>query len=558
MKTGRFRAPASRGAPSHVRATSTAPDSIRMSSRLATLAAAALALAPLPSAAQSDAPPATDARPTLIVFLTVDQMRPDYLTRWDHQLTGGLARLYRGGAFFENAYQDHAITETAPGHSVTMSGRFPRGTGITMNSAGVNDTSARLIGGGGPGASPRRFRGTVLMDWLRAGDPRSRGLSISRKDRGAILPFGRTREEVYWYASDGRFTTSSYYRDTLPPWVQAFNARRLPARYAGTQWTLLCPAGDYAEPDTVFVEHGGDDIVFPHALPTDSAQAARLLPNYPMMDEVTLQGALAGVEALGLGTGPQTDLLAVSLSTTDAVGHGYGPDSREIHDQILRLDRYLGVFLDSLFKLRDPRRVVVALTADHGVQPYPQLHADVAGGEPTFVDLRPAALDVGRALAARGMTVNAFRIEEGLLTADRAALAAAHVDADSLLDAFAAKVRKVPGVARVDRVRDLPHADTVRDDAARRWVHMLPADLPADLVITLKPYAYWQGVTYATHGSPNEEDAHVPLIFYGPMIEPGRYRGRALVVDMAPTLARIAGVSPSEPLDGHVLTQILR
>lgn len=525
-----------------------------MAPRFAALAVGLLALAaPLP--AQRTAAP---ARPTLVVFITVDQMRPDYFARFDRQFTGGLARLYRGGAFFENAYQDHAITETAPGHSVTMAGRFPRSTGITMNSAGVNDPSAPLIGGGGPGASPYRFRGTVLMDWMRVADARSRGLSVSRKDRGAILPLGRTNQEVYWYAADGRFTTSTWYHDTLPTWVQRFNARRLPEHYAGTRWALVRPAADYAERDTVFVENNGEDVAFPHALPADSADAARLLPNYPMMDEVTLQAALAGVEALGLGAGPQTDLLAVSLSTTDAVGHAFGPDSREIHDQILRLDRYLGAFLDSLFVLRDSSRIVVALTADHGVQPFPELHAEATGTTARFADLRPVATRFGQALAARGVRGDVLRMDEGIVTADRAALAAAHVDADSLLGAFAAAVRKVPGVARVDRMSDLARADTVHDAVARRWLHMLPPDLPADLVVSLEPFAYWAGVTYATHGTPNDEDAHVPVLFYGPMIRPGLHRERALVADMAPTLARIVGVQPLERLDGHALVQILR
>src|SRR5690348_17368318 len=159
-------------------------------------------------------------RPTLVVLFTIDQMRPDYLVRFDRQLTGGLARLYHGGAVFENAYQDHAITETAPGHSVTLSGRFPRSTGITTNSAGVQDDHAPLLGGGGPGASPFRFRGTTLIDWLRVADERSRALSISRKDRGAILPLGRAHEQVFWYAPD-HFTTSSYYHDTMPSWIEA-------------------------------------------------------------------------------------------------------------------------------------------------------------------------------------------------------------------------------------------------------------------------------------------------------------------------------------------------
>src|SRR4029079_12739805 len=167
------------------------------------------------------------SRPTLVVFFTIDQMRPDYFSRFEKQLNGGLARLYHAGAFFENAYQDHAITETAPGHSATLSGRFPRSTGITTNTLGVQDDLAPLLSGASPGASPFRFRGTTLIDWMRVADPRSRALSISRKDRGAILPLGRAHEEVYWFAPD-RFTTSTYYHDTIPTWMARFNARQLP------------------------------------------------------------------------------------------------------------------------------------------------------------------------------------------------------------------------------------------------------------------------------------------------------------------------------------------
>jgi len=169
-----------------------------------------------------------------VVFFTVDQMRPDYFDRWARQLTGGLGRLSRQGAFFTNAFQDHAITETAPGHSVTMSGRFPRSTGIVRNAAGVEDPQAPLLTSRDPGASPFRFRGSALIDWLRIKDPRSRALSISRKDRGAILPLGRAKQNVFWYAtSNGQFTTSRYYADTLPDWIRRVNARRVPQRFAG-------------------------------------------------------------------------------------------------------------------------------------------------------------------------------------------------------------------------------------------------------------------------------------------------------------------------------------
>jgi predicted AlkP superfamily pyrophosphatase or phosphodiesterase len=497
-------------------------------------------------------------RPTLVVLFTIDQMRPDYFTRFDKQLTGGLGRLYHGGAVFENAYQDHAITETAPGHSVTLSGRFPRSTGITMNRAGVEDPRAPLVDAQGPGASPFRFRGTTLTDWLRVTDPRSRALSISRKDRGAILPLGRAHEEVYWYAPD-HFTTSTYYHDTLPTWVARFNARRLPQQYAGRSWSLLLPASAYPEPDTVDIENGGRGYTFPHAFPSDSAAAARLLPNYPMMDEVTLQAALAGLQALDLGRGPQTDVLAVSLSTTDAVGHAFGPDSRELHDQILRLDRYLGAFLDSLFAMRDSSRVIIALTADHGVQPFPELHAaKVGNGIARYVDLDPIYGATVARLTARGVDSSAFRFEEGMVFVDRGAFARARVNLDSVLSSFLQQVRKVPGVGTAELTRALTSLDTVHNAVARRWLHMLPPELPVEAVVSLEPYAYWSGVTIATHGTANDEDAHVPLLFWGKPFKSGHYEEMARVVDLAPTLAAVLDVAPLEHLDGHALARAIR
>ena len=501
---------------------------------------------------------ASASRPTLVVLFTIDQMRPDYFARFEKQLNGGLARLYHAGAFFENAYQDHAITETAPGHSATLSGRFPKGTGITTNTLGVQDDRAPLLSGASPGASPFRFRGTTLIDWMRVADARSRALSVSRKDRGAILPLGRAHEEVYWFAPD-QFTTSTYYHDTLPTWITRFNARHLPQRYAGKQWTLLLPEGAYQEPDSMPLENGGRNFTFPHQFPSDSSAAARFLIAYPMMDEVTLQAALAGVEALQLGRGPQADLLAVSLSTTDAVGHAFGPDSREIHDQILRLDRYLGAFLDSLFRLRDSTRVLVALTADHGVQPFPALHAARArGAVARYADIEPAYAALLARVAARGVDTSGLQFAEGMLFVNRAAFDRAHLDVDSTLRSFAEAVRKVPGVGRVDFVRALSQADTVHDAVARRWLHMLSPELPVELVVSLEPYAYWAGTPNATHGTPNDEDAHVPVVFWGAGVRAGHYGEFARVVDIAPTIAHLLGVPPLERLDGHVLARALR
>lgn len=497
--------------------------------------------------------------PTLVVMVTVDQLRPDYLTLWERQLTGGLGRLLRGGAVFLNGFQDHAITETAPGHASVLSGRFPRSTGIVSNGAGVYDPQSPLIGARGDPASPFRFRGTGLADWLRFNNPASQALSVSRKDRGAILPMGRSKQAVFWYATNGTFTTSRYYSDTLPTWVQSFNDRRIPHGFAGQAWELLLDPQDYAEPDSVPVESGGRDFTFPHLFPRDAAQTAAAFASYPMMDELTLAFALDGVQQMKLGAGSATDLLAVSLSTTDAVGHRWGPDSRELHDQVVRLDRYLGAFLDSLYVLRDSSRIVLALTSDHGVSPLPEARSRYPNQGAGRVNVMPAVIPLFASLRAAGVDTGAFRFDDdGILYLDEAAITRAGLRPEAVVRTFATEVSKVRGVLRVDRVAALATRDTVRDDVARRWLHMLPPDLPAAAVVTLRPYWYWQPVAYATHGTPHDPDAAVPILFAGAGVQPGRHGRRVLVVDIAPTLAALAGVRPLEDLDGRVIREAIR
>ena len=510
---------------------------------------------------------AASPKPDLIVFITVDQMRADYFQRFDHQLTGGLRMLMDGGAFFLDGYQDHAITETAPGHSATMSGRFPVHTGITMNSLGVNGVpDAAIIGSADRGdlpASPVRFKGTTLTDWLRAANPDTRFLSVSRKDRGAILPIGRSKGDVYWWtASNGTFSTSRYYRDTLPSWVQRFNDRKLGARHAGKAWTLLLPESAYPEPDSVPAENHGANFTFPHLAPSDSQAAARSAAGYPWMDDITLQFALDGVSRLGLGDAPdRTDLLAVSLSTTDAIGHAFGPDSREIHDQILRLDRSLGVFFDSLFALRDRRRILVALTGDHGMTPLPAIKSTIyPNHDARVVSIAPEWRAFRARLAAAGVDSTAVTLEDAdvVVLTNPDAFTRAGVRADSAIESFAKDVRRVSGVLRADLFTDLAGDDTTKDVIARRWLHMFAPGGSARLAITLTPYSYWAPGNSPTHGSPHDSDAHVPVVFFGDGVRPGHYAGFVRVVDMAPTIAAIAGVNPLEKLDGHVLMRAIR
>lgn len=500
------------------------------------------------------------AKPTLLVFITVDQMREDYLDRWHDQLSGGLKRLRNGGAFFTNGHQDHAITETAPGHASTMSGRFPRSTGITRNVAGVNDSTWPLIGATGLGAAPFRFRGTTLTDWLTAADPKTRALSVSYKDRGAILPIGRSKQQVYWYAaSAGVFTTSTWYRDTLPAWVTAFNARRMPQSYAGKTWDLLLPVNSYLEPDSEPAELGIQRrVTFPYTIPDSGVFAARLLPTFPFMDEVTAALALDGVTALDLGKGPTTDLLAVSFSATDIIGHAFGPDSREIHDQILRLDRTLGRFIDSLYRLRDSTRIIFALTGDHGVQPFPELNNGRITPAPLRANVQPAVAAAEAALIAAGGNKAGLDFESGALFIDRKAAKLDAAGVKSAVDSFLAVARRTPGVLRADRLSDLAKADFGKDKIARRWVQMFPPDQPVEAVITLTEGSYWSTYPVAQHGTPHDQDTHVPIIFYGAPFKAGRYAQFARTADIAPTLAQVLGAPPTEPLDGRVLTAAIK
>lgn len=527
------------------------------------LAAVILALSFGACASAVQQPQPASAQPKLVVFITVDQLLPDYYDRWKHQLDGGLAMLYGEGAVFQNGFQDHAITETAPGHAATMSGRFPVHTGIASNSAGVGDPNTTLVGTEGYGASPHRFRGTTLTDWLAARDSSTRVLSVSRKDRGAILPIGTSKAaQVFWYAptrnapGTGSFVTSSYYATGLPQWVSDFNARRIPHGYAGKPWDLLLDESEYAEPDSVPVENLGRDFVFPHIAPADSQAIAYLLPNYPWIDELTLQLALEGTRRLQLGAGQRTDLLAISLSGMDGIGHAYGPDSREVHDHMLRLDRMLGGFLDSLFALRGRGNVIVALTADHGVAPFIDVSGLSKNPRATRVYIGPLMARARQTIREGGGDTTAIGFGSGALTLDRALLGS--TDVGALVAAFADSAARIPGVLRVDRPSQLTQRDTVRDHIARRWLHMFADDDDAALVITLTPYSYWNAGTYATHGSPHDYDARVPIIFFGPQFRPGMHAATARVVDMAPTLARVLGVTPSERLDGVVLDAALR
>lgn len=490
----------------------------------------------------------------LVVALVVDQMRPDYFDRFGAQFTGGLGALLRQGVFYRYAEQDHAITETAPGHSTMMTGRSPGSVGIVTNDLGVPDPLSPLLKGTATGASPRRFIGTTLFDWMLARDSATRVLSVSRKDRGAILPIGRAKVPVFWYTK-GSFTTSRWYGDSLPAWVTAWNARDPIEQLKGWVWNLDRDSSAYSEVDDRPYEVGGADRVFPHRLSSNRDTASSEIEKRPIMDSLTLDFAWTGVKQLGLGRRDGTDFLSVSLSTNDAIGHRWGPGSRELHDHLLRLDRYLGAFFDSLATIVPPDQMIVTLTADHGVQDYPEGRATGTDGG----RVRPPAAtrELGRALRARWRVDFATGFEEGLLFADVVAMRRRGVNVDSIADALAKSLAATPGVLRVYTPRTL--AATRRTDLdAMRWKRQIPADFGWLVAASLKPgYQWGSGYNDVAHGTTNIEDVRVPLIFRVPGVAGQRVERVARTIDLAPTLAAILGIRPLEPVEGAVLPEPL-
>lgn len=483
----------------------------------------------------------------LVVHFSVDQMRPDYLSRWQSEFTGGLARLMRGGVVYLAAEQAHAVTETAPGHASMMSGRWPYSTGIIANDFGVPDAASPLIGTNGSGASPRRFQGTTLYDWMRAKDSTVRALSISRKDRGAILPVGRASQSVFWY-SDGIFTTSRWYGTKLPDWLVAWNAQRPIEQLRGSEWVLL-PGVTYPEVDNRPYEVGGRNNTFPHRLSAEAKDAAGEVTSFPVMDSLTLDVAWHGVRAMRLGQEGHPDFLAVSLSTTDAIGHRYGPGSLEMHDQIRRLDLLLGRFLDSIATVVPLDRVVISLTADHGGTDYPE--AGTGGRLPLSAEVREL-----RQWAMSRWSLNAEISEEsGLFLADTTALANRGVSIDSLSRALAAKFRGRPGVRDVLTPATLR---TRRDAEAVLWRRQIMPGVGWLVAVASEPgWVYGSSTTSTSHGSSNILDRRVPVIVMAPGVAPRRVVRTIGVVDLAPTVARLLGVRPTEPLDGRVLPEVV-
>jgi predicted AlkP superfamily pyrophosphatase or phosphodiesterase len=536
-------------------------------------ACAGLALAALTPVALAAAEP--KPAPRLVVVIAVDQFGSNLFNQYRPQFTGGLKTLASEGLVYANGFQAHANSETCPGHSTILTGKHPNKTGIPTNDWLDRDSrqlvycfrnTANTLADGGPGdngpVGPEQMRATTLGDWLKAAGGPTRVYGVSGKDRGAIALTGQKGDGVFWYLKNFGFTTwvepGQNAEARLAP-VAALNAR-IKARFAAEApgWTYRHDACRKLEGE---YQIGGQ--TWKSTLPPQRFA----VENSPLLDELTLEAAQTLLTEQKLGQGSGVDVLGVSLSGTDRIGHGTGTQGPEMCEQLLRLDEALGVFLTGLKSV--PGGVIVVLTADHGGSDFPERSA--ARGFP----------QAGRSDLTLLSRLNAnlrtqFKLDYDPVVFDGNGL---YVFGDKgeilpekrrrqIAAAAVTLLRKEPTVAAVHTLEDLTGPDA-RQSAFPAWSNpeeltlaqrMTLSAVPgrsADIQIALNPGITLGpgrvGGTLSSHGSVWDYDRKVPIIFWWPGVTPQERFYPISTIDIAPTLANILGVWPPEDIDGRCM-----
>ena len=557
------------------------------------------------SAARRGAPAAV-ARPRLVLLVVVDQFRADYLERFgDLFAENGLRRLTARGAQWANANYDHMPTYTAPGHATTLTGTYPAQNGIIANDwydrevgcvvSNVNDpedkfgsdcrpTQSRwklFYGGAGERASsPRRMTASTLGDELRlATNDRAKVVGISVKDRAAILPSGRHASAAYWFSTlTGSMVTTNYYFTEPPAWVKNFNDARPADKFFGRKWEYVLGSdaeyvrrqGMDAPPWENIGNAPGETNKFPHTVtgganaPSPAFYAA--LDYTPFSNDLLVDFAEAAITNEGLGADEITDVLTVSFSANDYVGHRYGPYSHEAMDAVLRVDRQIGALLDFVDKKVGLQNTLVAFTADHGVAPIPEHAAALGlpGGRIQNADVMSAVRNAVRARFAKpgdrdttaDYVVDIFL--NGNVFFNTVALKRDGVERSEAERAACEGALTVPGISRCFTRAQLEAGNVPASDAiARRVLHGFSQRRSGDLVVLYEPFKYLGDAIPATHGSPYSYDTHVPLVIMGAGLTPGRYDQASTPADLAPTLAALLRVQPPSSATGRVLLEAL-
>jgi predicted AlkP superfamily pyrophosphatase or phosphodiesterase len=554
-----------------------------------------------PSAVGLSMPP-----PRLVVVISIDQFRADYLTRfadlWLPAMSvtgapglevpgkvGGFRYLMERGAYFTDARHDHYPLFTGPGHAVLLTGAPPYKSGIIGNSwfdrelgrrrYCVGDDDSPLVGtarasraSSRPGVSPATLRVSTVGDELKmATGGRARVWGLALKDRAAVLMAGRLADGALWFDEEsGAWISSRFYRPdgTLPPWVAAWNAERHADAWLGKEWTLSVPAAALARvwaPGSRWVAAPAPlGAGFPHRVGGGGARPGKDFYNAfvttPFGNDFTLEMARELIRREKLGQGEVPDLLAINLSSNDYVGHAYGPDSPEVLDTAVRTDRQLADFFAFLAQAVPGGLggLLVVVTADHGVAPVPGAAREAKLPAGAYDEEAVAAAAEHALQAAYGPGKWVTALVEANLYLDLAALDAHQVQHAAAEDVAAAAVARLPGIyAAYGRTRIL-EGRLPRTDVGDRIERSFHPRLSGDLVLVSDPYWVPGKLSGTTHGTPYAYDTHVPLLLAGPGIRPGRYPARISTQDLAPTLADLLGLLPPAGSEGRILAEAER
>jgi predicted AlkP superfamily pyrophosphatase or phosphodiesterase len=509
-------------------------------------------------------------RPKLVLIIVIDQMRYDYLVRFRTRFAqGGFNRLLSGGANFADCRYDYATTITGPGHATLLTGTYSNIHGIIGNEwydrsnhrmvSCVEDSATMLVSGPdrtdeSRGSSPHYLIGSTLGDELRAAtDFRSKVVSIALKDRAAILMGGHSPTAAYWYDhGSGRFVTSTYYMAALPAWVATFNRNKPVKEYCGRNWTAL-PGTSEGESRQFSLFNASSDE------PCPDAKFMDWLERTPYMTEIELSFAAEAVKGEHLGQGPDTDLLAVSLSENDYIGHAFGPYSPQVVDVTLRTDRYLASFFTALDKLVGLKNIWIALSADHGVAPNPE-----------FIQGHKWGLGTAKPSLIRRAVENAMAAEFGpggwvvgasgpYFYLDSDALQKHHIDVPQAEEVAATAAASVAGVTAAFTRAQFLTGSLPSSSLGRKALNSFNPKRGGDVFIVLDPYALpVSGSDQTTHGSAWSYDSQVPLLLWGSAFRPGVYFDQCQPIDLAATLAATLGLVQPSGSQGRPLASAIR
>lgn len=519
--------------------------------------------------------PVAPSKPKLIVFLVVDGLPMRQVINYRDQFAeDGFRRFLDKGTWFADAHYGHAFTVTAAGHSVMLTGAYPHRSGIIGNEwrdpvSGqavycTGDEAHTYLGHKTnklDGTSPKNLRVETVGDVLKRANAASKVIGISGKDRGAILPAGKTGTAYMYMSETGGFASSTYYMKEHPQWVTAFNGAKPANAFFKKTWAPLLSddAYKYSVPDGQkwFASTGGGKL--PMTIGSGEAPGANfygsLLPT-PFGDELTLAFARAAIEGEGLGQDDAADILSVSLSSHDYVNHAFGAESRISHDHTLQLDRHLQAFFRYLDVKVGKNNYLAVLTADHGFMPTPEWAKTMGydGGRINSAELgarmnAELGKQFGEGRWMLGGSANGIVLNHKLITEKGVNKAAITEEARKLLAAE-------PGVAGVYTRAQLESGSLPANTRHRSGLlKSFHPDHSPDLILVLKPH--WLSGSRAvgtTHGSPYDYDTHVPILFYGPAwAGAGMVQPRVEVADIAPTLAQVLGIPAPSASEGKVL-----